>query len=107
VGEEEIAVMVGLLVNCDASARTAKMIALCLGQAYEQSFGSFGLNCAGTVLQTLYNRIHPPSDDKMLGAISFEVIAALGSAAPRRLHSGTSLLARETVVDLQQTDLGF
>jgi hypothetical protein len=43
---------------------------------------TFGMNCPGTVLQTVYNGIHPPSDDKMLGAISFEEIAALGCAGP-------------------------
>src|SRR5260370_27225870 len=49
---------------------------------------TFGMNCPGTVLQTVYNRIHPPSDDKMLGAISFEEMppwAALGHRSYPRI----------------------
>src|SRR6476620_8109426 len=44
---------------------------------------TFGMICPGTVLQTVYNRIQPPSDDRM-GAATFEEIAALGCAGPPR-----------------------
>ena len=53
---------------------------------------AFGMNCPATVLQTVYNRIHPLSDDEMLGAISFEEIAALGCAGPLHISSHDGLV---------------
>jgi len=83
VGDEEIAVMFGLLVykpalglvNYDASAS----FELCLGQALSNySDDTSGMNRSGTVLQTTYNRIHPPADGEDVGGNIFRRERRLG-----------------------------
>ena len=39
---------------------------------------TFGMNCSGTVLQTTYNRIHPPSDGEDVGGNIFRRDCRLG-----------------------------